>query len=106
MFFLTLAGLGVSIFLAYNHPNTAYFLLPARLFELSLGAVLALFWDKIPNLSKTMNHMISGFGLLLIILPAIILNKTSIFPGINALYPCLGAVLIIFQEKIINIRVL
>lgn len=92
-------GIATSIFMAAYYPKAAYFLLPARLFEISLGAGLALFWDKIPEISKVKNDGISILGLLLIVLPAYILNETSTFPGINALYPCLGAVLIILSGK-------
>ena len=92
-------GLGLSVFLASFYPKVAYFLLPARLFELSLGAGLALFWDKIPELSRNKNNGISVVGLLLILLPVFLLNGLSTFPGFNAFYPCLGAVLLILSGK-------
>lgn len=92
-------GIGLSVFLAHNNPKMAYFLLPARIFELTLGAGLALFWDKIPMLSKTINNIISIVGIVLVVLPALLLDNTSIFPGFNALWPCLGSVLIILSGK-------
>ena len=95
----TVLGLALSVFLASTFPKVAYFLLPARLFELSLGAGLALFWDKIPKLSKIKNNWISITGLLLILLPVLLLNGMSTFPGFNAFYPCLGAVLLILSGK-------
>ena len=95
----TIIGLALSVFLASNFPKVAYFLLPARLFELTLGAGLALFWDKIPELSKIKNNWISIVGLLLIVLPVLLLNGMSTFPGFNAFYPCLGAVLLILSGK-------
>ena len=95
----TVLGLALSVFLASNFPKVAYFLLPARLFELTLGAGLALFWDKIPKLSKIKNNWISITGLLLILLPVLLLNGMSTFPGFNAFYPCLGAVLLILSGK-------
>ena len=95
----TLLGLALSVFLASNFPKVAYFLLPARFFELTLGAGLALFWDKIPELSKIKNNLISIVGVLLILLPVVLLNGTSTFPGFNAFYPCLGAVLLILSGK-------
>jgi peptidoglycan/LPS O-acetylase OafA/YrhL len=92
-------GLGLSVFLASFYPKVAYFLLPAILFELSIGAGLALFWDKIPELSRNKNNGISVVGLLLILLPVFLLNGLSTFPGFNAFYPCLGAVLLILSGK-------
>ena len=97
--FFIVIGLGLSVFLASYYPKIAYFLLPARLFELALGAGLALFWDKIPELSRIKNNWISIVGLALILLPVLLLNGTSIFPGFNAFYPCLGAVLLILSGK-------
>ncbi|MBP2831397.1 acyltransferase [Aquimarina sp. U1-2] len=94
-----IAGLGISVYQAYYDPTTAYFLLPARLFELSMGAGLALFWDKIPKISTLYNHIISSIGLLLIISSGVLLDNSSIFPGMNALWPCLGAVMIILAGK-------
>lgn len=95
-------GLGLSVFLANYYPKGAYFLLPARLFEMCLGAGLALFWDKLPSMTKNINSSLSILGLLLIVIPAFVLDATSVFPGFNALYPCLGAVLIIVSGKEVN----
>ena len=92
-------GLAMSVFMTLYFPKAAYLLLPARLFEISLGAGLAMFWNKIPEVSKTKNSWLSILGLLLIVLPALMLDKTSLFPGFNALYPCLGAVFIILSGK-------
>jgi peptidoglycan/LPS O-acetylase OafA/YrhL len=99
----------LSIYLTKSNPMMAYFLLPARIFELATGACLAMCWTKLPTLSKMQNSIISVVGLLLILLPAFVLNKTSSFPGINALWPCLGTGFLIFtgkndsQKGIINI---
>jgi len=94
-----LIGIVLSVYLAHNFPKMAYFLLPARLFELSLGAGLALFWDHIPKISKTKNNVISVVGLMFVLLPTFLLDTSSIFPGFNALWPCLGAVLLILSGK-------
>ena len=99
LFFLVLFGLILSIYLAQNNPNMAFYLLPARFFELAIGAFLALVIDKLPSLSKIYNHIISIIGLLLITTSAIMLNKLSVFPGINAFFPCFGTALLIFSGK-------
>lgn len=98
LFFLFF-GIILSIYLTHTDQNLAYFLLPARLFELAIGACLALFWDKLPELSKTNNHLFSILGLVLILVPAYLLTKESQFPGMNALWPCLGAAILIFTGK-------
>ena len=96
--FLVLSIL-LSIYLTHENISMAYFLLPARLFELLMGAVLAMFWDRLPNMKKNINHLISLLGVFLIILPAILLSKNSLFPGLNAFWPCLGTVLLILSGK-------
>lgn len=92
-------GLFCSIYLTKVNPNSAYFLLHGRIFELSIGASLAYFWHYIPTGNKFTNHLISILGLLLIMIPALILKKSSEFPGLNALCPCLGAALLIYSNK-------
>lgn len=92
-------GLGFSIYLTKTDENFAYFLLPARLFELLIGGGLALYWHKLPKLSSLQNHAISIIGALLIFTPAFLLDKNSLFPGYQALWPCLGAMLLIYTGK-------
>lgn len=96
---LFILGIILSIYLAKTDANMAYFLLPARLFELLFGSLLAMVWHKIPKISKSNNNIISSLGLALIIIPSLLLTKESQFPGINAFYPCLGAVFIIISGK-------
>ena len=94
-----IVGFIVSIYLTKTDPNTAYFLLPGRIFELGIGAGLALFWHQLPITRKRTNNLFSIIGLLLILIPAILLEKASEFPGLNALWPCLGAAFLIFSNK-------
>lgn len=102
VFIFLIFGIIVSVYLTDMDPNMAYFLLPARIFELGIGACLAMFWDKLPEVSKAKNHIISIVGFGLILVPACVLNKTSIFPGINAFWPCLGTAMLILSGKNTN----
>ncbi len=88
-----------SIYLTKTNMNMAYFLLPARFFELGMGACLAMYWDKLPVTSKQYNGIISIIGMVLIIIPAVVLTKGSAFPGLNAFWPCLGTCLLIYTGK-------
>lgn len=92
-------GLALSTYLAYNDQNSGYFLLHGRIFELGIGAILAIFWKEIPKLSKTSNNLLSITGFLLVLIPALLLTKASVFPGYNALWPCLGAAFLIISNK-------
>jgi len=94
-----LGGVFWSIYLTNTNMSMAYFLLPARFFELSMGAGLAMFWLKIPKLNGNVNHILSVLGIILIITPAVLLSKESAFPGLNAFWPCLGTTLLILTGK-------
>ena len=83
---------------ALNKAGIAYYALPTRFFELFMGCCLTYYWDNIPKLNKAINHVVSIIGLLLIIASGAFL-KNNVFPGFNAIYPCLGAVLIILTGK-------
>ena len=99
MFLFLILGIILSVYLVNTNPTMAYFLLPARIFELTIGACLAMYWERLPSLSKIKNSFISIVGLFLILIPAVVLNKSSLFPGLNAFWPCLGTALLIFTGK-------
>jgi peptidoglycan/LPS O-acetylase OafA/YrhL len=92
-------GLIFSIYQTTSKPTMAYFLLPARLFELTIGSCLAMYWNKLPTFTQPKNNVLSLIGFGLIIVPSFVLNKSSIFPGLNAFWPCCGAALLIFTGK-------
>lgn len=89
----------LSIWMSDHKPLAAYYLLPARAFELMMGAGLALYWKAIPDLPKNINHLLSLVAISLIIGASVLLTKTSQFPGINAFWPCLGTALLIITGK-------
>jgi len=85
--------IGVSELLARTEPSTAYYLLPARLFELGLGAAIVPLEVRPP--SRRLAFVLWTCGLGAIAASAVFLNDHSPFPGLNALVPCLGAALMI-----------
>ncbi|MBO9481968.1 acyltransferase family protein [Salinisphaera sp. G21_0] len=93
---LWLATFGYSIYRTDAAPDSAYFLLTTRLFELLLGAGLALFGNRLPRLNDLTSNALSLAGLALIIGSAFVLTKDSLFPGYNALWPVLGTGLVIY----------
>lgn len=77
----------------------AYYLLPTRAGELLIGSILA-FLHSQKNKEEYPCASVSGLaGIGLIILSLIFLQKNSIFPGINALWPTIGAGLIIYGNQ-------
>ncbi|HYQ71303.1 MAG TPA: acyltransferase family protein, partial [Gammaproteobacteria bacterium] len=84
---------------SFNYTSEAYYLLPSRGFEMMMGGMVALGHRRIPVLPAAASMLISGIGLLLILVPAVLLTQESIFPGLNAFWPCLGTALLITTGK-------
>lgn len=98
LFFIALfiATLLLSIYMAQRMPTAAFYLLPARLFEFLLGTGVAFYAARLPKVSRYSAEALAWAGFALILAPAFLLNKNSIFPGLNALWPTLGTALIIY----------
>ncbi len=82
-------------------PNMAFYFLPTRAWELGVGAFLAISSTEkfISSQNKFVVNILSVMGLLLIFIGFFWLNSTKPFPSYNALYPCIGAALIISTGK-------
>ncbi len=84
----------VAVWLSYTMPSAAFFFLPARTWQLTLGAVLAA--NILPAVNhKLLRELLCFIGLILIISSMFIFSPQDILPGWVALAPCLGAALII-----------
>lgn len=77
----------------------SYFLLQYRVGELLLGAWLALLGLQANRNKPLINSLLMTAALILIIASAIILDEKSTFPGLNVLWPCLGAVLYLYSAQ-------
>lgn len=77
----------------------AYYMLPARAGEFLIGAFVALAGqrEKLPGLSRFLAEAASMAGAVLIVFSALWMTSRTPFPGVNALYPCAGTVLIIWS---------
>ncbi len=92
--FGTIAAFAVAYWLSLNKPSVAYYLLPARAWELSVGAVLAV--GLIPTIKgKTLQQTVPVIGVGLIIFSLFYINSDMAFPGWVALMPCLGTAMVI-----------
>lgn len=90
----------ISSFAAIDDKMAAYYLTQYRAFELMVGAILAIILQEkknIQQLSSKYSEALSITGILLILVPVFTFNSSTIFPGYNALIPCLGAALLIFS---------
>lgn len=94
---LTLVSLVVSIITIENYPSANFYLMPFRIFEFGIGAIVC--W--IPQLKKPGKSidLVAIIGILLILYSVFNFNESTIFPAVNALFPCLGAALLIISRK-------
>ncbi|MDD1002454.1 acyltransferase family protein [Pseudomonas sp. TNT2022 ID642] len=87
--------------LSYN-ASASYFMMPFRIFELSLGGILVFFFHN--RLEPLLESCTFILGLVLIFISAFAFNSSSPYPGFRALLPCIGAAACIYggQAKIAN----
>lgn len=90
---ITLISLGVSIVMVGNSPTDAFYWLPARAWELSIGALVATMAHSIRW--RWLNEALGVIGLGMILYAIKFYNQETAFPGAAALVPCLGAALLI-----------
>jgi len=94
---IAIGSLITSEWLLNETPESAYFLLPSRLWEPLFGALAALYvtYSKGINSGRLISEVGGGLGLILIMVALVMYEKETTFPGIFALLPTVGAVLII-----------
>lgn len=90
---LLVLSLGDSIWAVRHSPVAAFYLLPSRLWELMVGAILAIGAWQAPK--RPWNELSVAAGLILIAVAIFGYDAATPFPGLTALPPCLGAALVI-----------
>jgi peptidoglycan/LPS O-acetylase OafA/YrhL len=88
----------VSLYLSYilsvKQPNLAFYLLPTRAWEFALAGIAALVFPHL-SLSRWLRNL-SGFGgAALLFTSLFVINSGTVFPGLAALLPVVGTLLII-----------
>ncbi|MGC6464401.1 MAG: acyltransferase family protein [Akkermansiaceae bacterium] len=96
--FLFIISLGWSIYGVRNHPSATFYLLPARAWELLIGALIAIAPIKLPS-NRTLLNLMSWLGVALIVFSFSQYSLRTPFPGIAALPPVLGAGLLILANR-------
>lgn len=98
MVFVAVISLGVSIWGVANNPTATFYLLPTRAWELLLGAMVALL-PALPAVTASVKReLLSGVGLLMVLLPVFLYDESTPFPGYAALPPCVGSGLLIWAN--------
>lgn len=88
----------VSYYLTNLNQSAAYFLLFARIHELLLGAMLAVFLFKKPEHKPALwfANTLFVISIIAIIAVALLLESKQVFPGLIALIPCLACVAVLY----------
>ncbi|MSP82083.1 MAG: hypothetical protein EXQ94_03880 [Alphaproteobacteria bacterium] len=90
-----LVSLGIGVWWTVRYPTPAFYLAPARGWELLMGALLALGTLSCPP--KSLMRDAAGLaGLGLMGWSFLAYTEQTEFPGVAALVPCLGAALVIY----------
>jgi len=87
--------------------NAIFYLMPFRMFEFSVGAIIAVLLQNDSTERASDNNifvnLISLFGLLLIIAPMFYLTDRSVFPYYNAIPTVIGSgILLYYRRGIVN----
>jgi peptidoglycan/LPS O-acetylase OafA/YrhL len=94
---LIAASLIISYKMTQSMPIASYYLLPSRIFEFGIGALLCFLPQiKIRKIQSIFYSLIALGGL---ITASYLLNENSIFPSYTALIPCLLAALFIYTGQ-------
>ena len=92
----TVLSFGLSVIATMKWPNPAYYLLPTRAWEMMIGGIAFLYpW----NLSKNKKKLTEITGFLLILASYIFVSSAIPWPGYFAIFPVLGAYLVIISNQ-------
>lgn len=81
-----------------NPLDTIFYLMPFRIFEFAIGAVLVWIIKYQPK-NKLLLEFLFIIGFAMVIYPAMTYEKNIVFPSYNALLPCIGSALLIYSSK-------
>ncbi len=98
-----LSLIGAELALRSGHSLFAYYMMPTRFFQLALGGVLAIglqseaFRARRAALPKLFHDLMVVCGIAVIIGLSLVFTKTTAFPGLNALWPTLAALALLYS---------
>lgn len=92
------ASLALNLIATPFYTKFSFYMIPARAWELLLGVMLAL--GVLPEVRRAgLAALLALFGLALVLGTVLFLEEGSLFPGVNAIYPVVGAALIIYAGR-------
>lgn len=93
LFVCVLLSLAVSAYGVHRYPSASFYLLPTRAWELGMGGLLFFLMRK--PWPRLVSEIVAWAGLLTVLLCGWFYTSAMPFPGITALWPCLGTLAII-----------
>jgi peptidoglycan/LPS O-acetylase OafA/YrhL len=95
---IAIVSFALSVWGITNKPRATFYIAPTRAWELLLGSLLAL--RAFPQIQDRLTRELSSIaGLGLIAWSIFAFTADTPFPGINALFPCVGAALLIHSGE-------
>ncbi|KAA1374920.1 acyltransferase family protein [Aeromicrobium fastidiosum] len=91
----TVASFAYSVQQTADSPATAYFVSTTRIWELGIGALLALAATRVERLPSVLRAIGGWLGIALIAFAVFVFDEKTTWPGTNALVPTVGAALMI-----------
>jgi peptidoglycan/LPS O-acetylase OafA/YrhL len=107
---LSIASFITCLVLIKTDPSANFYLLPSRAWELFLGALVALNYEKLVSIKLNIRQILSLIGLVLLLLSLTLLHKNLDHPGFPTLIPVTGTLLIIafghgtIIERLLSVR--
>lgn len=97
----TVASFGLASWLVGVDPAAAFYLLPARAWELGIGAVVALRLSAATRSAapRLIRNWAAAGGLLLIVVAVVGFDESTPFPGPHALLPTIGTALVLLHGR-------
>lgn len=92
---VTLASFAFSVQQSHSNPGTAFFVSTTRIWELGIGALLALSAVRVGRLHPVLRGIGGWLGLAAIAYAAVVFDGSTTWPGVHALVPTVGAALMI-----------
>ncbi|MEO7371101.1 MAG: acyltransferase family protein, partial [Ilumatobacteraceae bacterium] len=92
---LGIASIAGSVWLTDHRPTAAFYLLPARMYELIAGALLAIAGSAVTRVPAAARAAAGWIGFAAIALATLRFDESIAFPGIAALLPVVGTVLVV-----------
>jgi peptidoglycan/LPS O-acetylase OafA/YrhL len=113
---LTLVGLGIvlllslicSLYWTTESAQFAFYLMPSRIWQLSLGGIVYITFENFNWHEKYKEgfffEILISIGLVLIVGSSILLDRNVVYPGFLAIPPSLGAAMVISSSYFLKIR--